>query len=286
MSHDLDHPGDPLLERLGAANPISERAFAGTALPPLGPLPARAPSPEARRRATLLGTASLAVALGVAVVLALLPASVPGGGQVLQRALAAGGGQSLILHWRSRVVQDGIPTHTDDAYLHVTADGEVDRLRTLRVDGPSRGAESVVTQPNGIGNLDGALDRSRRTPTSPIRAWPGYGLPNIGFAAVVATVRSTDRDLSGIATAEVHHDGRAAYAIILRDPKHNPAVPSPDGGPGHPAIVTVWIARDDYTPLGVRYADDRGRTFLEEKVLAFERLPDDAEHRGLLEFGG
>ena len=78
-------------------------------------------------------------------------------------------------------------------------------------------------------------------------------------------------------------DGRVV-AVTLRDARRNPMLPDPDGGPARPAVVTVWITRDHYIPLAIRYADDRDRTFRVEKILAFERLPDDAEHRPLLDF--
>jgi hypothetical protein len=250
---------DPLLEALAAANPASPPEFAD--LPPL-----RLPGP-ARQRAVPLALAALLAVAGLAGV-ALEPSAAPRASQVLERALADGGG---VLHWR---VSSGA---TEDIWMHVGASGVVDTVRELRLDGPYAGMESVISQPHGLGNLASAITRTRARPGAPIRTGSGIGF-DTGFTDVVAAAQRAARGELDLGDARASSfAGRDAYAIRLPD------VPGPYLGTGPATFyaVTMWVDRETAQPLAVRWAhgDHVWRTI---QVLAYQRLPDDPRY---LEFG-
>jgi hypothetical protein len=188
----------------------------------------------------------------------------------------------VILHLVSTSHSDGLDDATDDTYLHVTADGKTDVVHRRRVGGQYAGLETVTTQPHGVGDLDGAVDRKRDSAGGPIRTFRGYGFGVPGFAAVVAAVQDSGDGTLDVSKAKtVTYEGRDAYEVDVHD-EQAPMLPN-DKGVAVPAVITLWIARDDYMPLAVRYmAGDS--TFLTERVSTFERLPDDPEHRALLDF--
>jgi hypothetical protein len=271
---------DPVIQAIGDANPASPRDFAN--LPPLGALPARAPSP-ARRRAVPLAVAGL-LAVGGLTAVALIPESAPGGSGVLERALAAPAGTAQIIHWRVSTEVPGLPAvndDTNDVWLHVDADGRIDTIHELRVDGPYAGMESVIEQPNGIGDLTGAVDRTRQSAQAPIKDSQGVGFGEYGFTDVVAMAQKAARGGLDLGSARsVSYEGHDAYEIRVRD-----AVPPAAGGKRSPAEIgiTLWVDRHSNLPLGVRYGDG-SELFMTERVVSFERLADDAANRARLQF--
>jgi hypothetical protein len=267
---------DPIMRAIGEANPASARDF--TDLPPLGPLPVRASS-HARGLAV---AGALAVAAVGAV--AIVPSSTPGGNEVLERALAATSGQAEILHWRVVTDQPGLPAikdNTNDVWLHVDAGGKIDRFHELRVDGPYAGMESVIDQPNGLGDVRGAVDRTRQAADGPITETKDMGLGEYGFADVIAAAQKAARGQLDLGDARsVSYDGHDAYEIRVRD-----AAPPASGSARTPSElgITLWVDRDTNLPLAVRYGDG-AEVWMTEKIVSFARLPDDPEHRAQLDF--
>jgi hypothetical protein len=268
---------DPVFRALRAANPVAEDAFA--TLPPLGDLPRRAPSPATRR--ALAASGALAAA-GVAAV-ALIPSgsSAPGGHQLLARALAASDGQPSILHWRSHVQPDALQDYTEDVWLHVAGDGVVDQYHAVRLDGPYAGRESVITGPSGIENPQGAVDRSRDGAAAPIRETRGMALGQYGFTGVVTAAQDADAGTLDTGDAvQAEYDHHPAWEVRLSAKSTVPVA-------GHLTSIsaTLWVDRATGAPLGVRYGA-ADQPFAVEQVQQFERLPDDAAHRALLDFAG
>lgn len=259
---------DPLLRALEDANPVSEADF--RALPPLGPLPA-----PRRRRAPAV---ALVVALALAVIggVALLPSSTPGGGEVLARALA-GGSDGAVLYWRVRTERPGLVSFTDDVWMHVRGDGAIVRVRELRLDGQYAGMESVISQPFGVGDLRGAVTRTRSSADGPIRVGEGVGLPDLSFSDMVSTAERAARGSLDVGEARaVAFDGRDAYEIVLREASGTGATP-PE------LAVRMWVERESGRPLAVRWGE--GATLWRTaRLLDFERFPDNARSRALLEF--
>ena len=260
---------DPFLRELERANPVPH---ADAELPPLGPLPSR-------RRVGALPVAVAAILLALATVtaLALTPTPTPGGNEVLARAFA--GGDPAILYWRVRVDAPGLGTWTDDVWMHVRADGTIDRVRELRLDGDYAGMESSIVQPYGIGDLRGAVTRTRSGPGGRIRVGDGIGIAEFGFAEAIATAAQAARGARAIGEPrEVSFEGRPAYEVVIRE-----ALP-PRGKVRTPneLSVTLWLEREGARPLAVRWGEgsERWRTV---RMVAFERLPDDARNRALLE---
>lgn len=259
---------DPFLRALEQANPVPR---ANAELAPLGPLPPR------RRRTVPVALAVVVLALATVTALALAPTSTPGANEVLARAFAS---DATVLYWRLRTDEPGLGTFTDDVWMRVRGDGTIDRVRELRLDGEYAGLESSIVQPYGIGDLRGAVTRTRSGPEAPIRTGEGIGIPEVGFTDVIATAERAARGALDVGEARaVSFEGREAYAVTIREA----------GGPAagerrNPSelSVTLWLARDTARPLAVRWGegDERWRT---AHVLAFERLPDDADGRAQLE---
>lgn len=259
---------DPFLRELERANPVPR---ANAQLPPLGPLPPR------RRRALPVAVVAVVLALATVVGLALAPSSTPGGNEVLARAFA--GGEPAILYWRVRIDEPGLGAWTDDVWMHVRADGSIDRVRELRLDGDYAGMDSAIEQPYGIGDLRDAVTRTRAGANRPIRTGKGIGIAEFGFAEVIATAAQAARGARAIGDPrEVDFEGRPAYEFRLRE-----AVP-PRGAMRTPneLSVTLWLERESGRPLAVRWGEgaERWRTV---RMLAFEHLPDDAHGRALLD---
>src|SRR5688500_18158819 len=124
---------DPFLRALEEANPFPDTT--AVELRPLGPLPRR------RRRALSVAVAALALALATVTGVALAPASGPGSDELLERAFA---GDAAVLYWRLRIEEPGLGTFTDDVWMHVRADGAIDRVRELRLGGQYAGLESAI----------------------------------------------------------------------------------------------------------------------------------------------
>ena len=259
---------DPLLRALEEANPVPQPTV--TELPPLGPLPSR-------RRPLPIVVAAVVLALAAITGFALAPASTPGSDEVLDRAFAAGE-DSVILYWRMRTDEPGLGTFTDDVWIHVRGDGTIDRVHELRLDGDYAGMESVITRPF---ELPAAETRTRSGPDAPIRVGKGIGMPDLSFTGVVATAERAARGELDVGDAvEVTYEGRDAYEIRLRE-----NAPDPIGETRNPSelSVTLWIDRETSKPLAVRWGEgaERWRT---GRLLAFERLADEARTRAQLDF--
>lgn len=263
---------DPFVRALERANPVPHGR--DVELPPLGPLPAP------RRRALPVALTAIVLALATVTGFALAPSSTPGGNEVLARAFA--GDTATILYWRVRTEEPGLGTWTDDIWMHVRRDGTVDRVHELRLDGEYKGLESVIEHPYGLGDLRGAVTRTRAGADERIRTGEGMGVPDLGFTGVIANAERAARGKLDVGAArEADFEGREAYEILIRK-----ASPPQPGYPRNPMQVpiTVWLDRDGGRPLAIRWGEgaERWRT---ARVVAFEHLPDDAGHQGLLDFG-
>ena len=269
---------DPLLRAIAEANPVSEADFADVR--PLGPLPRRRP---ARRRLVPLAAAT-ALAAAAFAAFALTPSTAPGGDEVLKRAFAAER-TSEILHWRLKTVEPGLGfDFTDELWLHITPRGVVDRVRELRVDSPYAGQESVISQPNGLGDPRGAVDRTRRSPDGPIRTSEGYGYGDLSFSAVIATaLAAANGELDVGAATDVRYGGRDAYEIRLREATD----PTPGAKGRNPSqlSVTLWLDRETSRPLAVRWGEG-AELWRTVEVQAFDRVADDEANQRKLTFGG
>jgi hypothetical protein len=277
---------DPLIDQIMVANPCSPGDFAD--LPPLGSLPARAPSPapsltRSRRRVASL-TAVAALAIGGMTVAALAPSSTPGGDEVLDHAFAQPPGTADILH----LARADRPARRRAA--HRRGMDARDRRREGRQAPAAAGRRPVHGDgardraAGQRGDLDGAVTRDRRTPDAPVRTTQRIGAGEPGLAEVVAATHQAVRGQLDVGDArEVTYEGRDAYEITVRE-----ASGTADGA-GHrsPADVsiTVWIARDTYTPLAIRWGDGAD-LMMTEHISSFERLPSDTAHDALLAFGG
>lgn len=267
---------DPLIQRLRAANPARAEEFAE--LPALGSLPAASRLALAgRRRPVVLAAVPLALAAALVAAVAIAPSgnTVPGGQAVLERAFAAGNQeQPAILHWTVRTDAAGLETHTEDWWLRFESDGKVTRVRQLRRDGKWKGLESAVTQPNGLDDPRGATDRTFRPNEGRVRTSRGYGVGNPFLTDVLAKMRDAGDD-----ARETTFDGRAAYAVTVREP--STPVTGARRTP-HELGIVLWVDRDSYEPIAVRWGSGE-EEWMTMRFLAFDRLPDDAEHRALLE---
>jgi hypothetical protein len=260
---------DPLIRAIAQANPVSEADCAD--LPPLT-LPRR----RSRRLLPLAVVAAVAASLAVA----LIPSGTPGTDELLKRALAAPGG-SEILYWRLKTHEPGLGfDFTNDLWLRVNANGDVDRIRELRLDSPYAGMESEIHQPNGLGDPRGATDRTRRSADAPIRTHEGYGYPDLSFSGVIdRALDAADGNQDAGAATEVRYHGRDAYEIQLKR-----ATGAPPRSPSQ-VSVTLWLDRETARPIAVRWGegDDLWRTV---EVQAFERLADTPANQGKLTLGG
>ena len=270
---------DPLIRAIAESNPVSEADFAD--LPALGPLPRRRGAPAHRRRiAGLAAAAVLAVAAFAA--FALTPSSTPGSSELLKRALAAQQARtSEILYWRLQTHDAGLDLdYTEDLWLHMNANGRVDRVHELRLDGRYAGLESEIHQPNGLADPRGASDRTRQSADGPIRTAEGYGYSDTSFSAVIATALDAAKGgLDVEAATEVRHGDRDAYEIRLKDA--TPLTPGTTRRNPAQVSVTLWLDRETLKPLAVRWGegDELWRTV---EVQEFKRLPDNPTNRRLL----
>jgi hypothetical protein len=264
------HHDDPLLRAIADANPVSEADFAPQ--PPLGPLPRR------KQRQVVPAIAVTALAALAFVAFALTPASTPGGDELLKRAFSFQGPRSTILHWRVKTVEPGAGfDFTNELWMHITAAGVVDKVHDLRLDSAYKGLESVVEQPNGLGNPRGGVDRTRSGPDARIRTTKGMGYEEPSLASVIATALDAARGKLDVGAAtKVRFDDRDAYEIRLREPTGANRFPNE-------VSVTLWLDRGTSAPLAVRWGegDSLWRTMYVE---AFETVPDNAENQKRLTF--
>jgi len=231
---------DPLVQALKAANPASEADFI--------PLPRFTPP----KRRGLPVVACVALVVAVAGLFVLVPSSTPGGRDVLARAFAR---PAEILYWRIHTEAPGLPPFTDDVWMHVRADGTIDTVRELRLDGSYAGMESVISQPHGFGDPRNAVTRSRRRPGDRIRTGVGVGYPDVGLAGVIANANAAARGRLEVgAVRAVSWRGHEAYEVAI-------------------GTVTLWIDRHTAAPLAIRWGEGAS-LWRTARVLAFDRLHD------------
>lgn len=198
--------------------------------------------------------------------------------KVLKRAFSSTA--STILHLRTSTDASGIGTFTDDLWMHVNGSGAVDAVRELRLDGAYAGEESVFSQPNGLGNPQGAVGRTRNNANDPIRTFEGVAYGEATIANVIGTAlkaASGDLELSG--ARPVIYEGRAAYEITIREASGRPGRRSPAQ-----VDVKLWLDRTSLVPIAARWGSGRDH-WRTASITAFEQLPGDAAHQPLLNFG-
>ena len=166
---------------------------------------------------------------------------------------------------------------TDDLYLHVTDGGLVDKVHELRVDSDYAGMESVITQPNGLGDLTGAVTRTRNSADAPIRTGDGIGYGDWGIANVFATsIKAANGELDLGNAKRVTFEGRTAYALTIREAKT---------GPANPSTVSVTLFVDATTNKAVAARWGEGATLWRTVYIqSFERLDDTQANQAHLEF--
>ena len=159
---------------------------------------------------------------------------------------------AAVLYWRVRIDEPGLGTFTDDVWMHV----------------------------RGIGDPRNAVTRSRASADSPIRTGEGIGIPDVGFTDVIATAERAARGAFDVGDARtVAFAGHDAYAVRVR------AASGPVAGARrNPSelSVTLWVEPEAGRPVAVRW-DEGEEHWRTGRILAFERLPDDARNRALLD---
>jgi hypothetical protein len=226
-----------------------------------------------RRHRARLAVAAVALCAAGLVAVAAVPGRTPGASEILQRAAAA------------VTPGDGVILFAESRSLTRAADGSVERfgtrrawvrdgaVRLLYVSGPNAGAEEV-TRPGPV--------TERYSPATG-RVTVDHGawiVPGDIFRARDLLRRAhagADVELRGETTIA----GRAAYELTWEEP-------SP---PGHRVVMTLWVDAETYAPLrftdhgqGTNEDGPYDQTFV-ETVTAFERMPDTAANRRLLEMG-
>lgn len=254
---------DPVLDRVRAANPVSEDEFAGLTHFEALELQARR-----RRRRRFLAIPALGAVLAAVVV---LPNSAPQAREVLQHAVnAVAVDDGGILYARSTAQwgpTGGAPDGTSARQVWVQGDTAMRWLEDGGVEEVYREGEGT-TQRTADGKLRTERD-VRMVPTEVFRA-----------SGLLAKAQSG----SNVQLEEEELDGREVYALRWNEPS---------GPPHHPRIeMTMWIDRETYAPL--RFADHsygkdvEGKPFdqtYREDILEFKQLPDTPENRRLLELG-
>ena len=188
---------------------------------------------------------------------------------LVERAFGADG--SEILYWRIHNVAPGMAPYTQELWMHVTTDGRIDRIRSLEVDGTNKGDEIVWEEPSGIKHpWPGDITLTERTPGWRTRTLHGIAFPDNGISTVVSIVEKAAR---GQLKLPVGKDGSVR---VRRQTVTNP-------NPSQVAI-TMWLDPKTAKPLRIQWGPGKGGT-REGRVERFQRLPDDAKHRALLNFG-
>ena len=255
---------DALLERVRAANTVTEDEFAGLAdFDALVLDPPRRPGSRKRLLA-------FPAAVAIIAALVLTPASAPQASEILRLAVqAVEVDDGVILYARSESeTRTGGEAHRfGSRQVWVLGDTA---MRRLREDGDQevfKAGEGTSRWDAKTGKL--TTDRgSRMVPTEIFRA-----------AGLLQSARAgKDIELDGEATV----NGRAAYVVRWNE----------KSGPPHwPTIeMTLWVDKETYAPL--RFSDHSygkavdGKPFdttYTEDVVEFKRLPDTPENRTLLE---
>ena len=200
------------------------------------------------------------------------------GKKVLKRAFATRASGSEIQHWTVHTNEPDIDLEfTDELYLHVTDGGLIDKVHETRVDTQYAGNESVITQPNGLGDLTGAVTRDRNGPGSPIRTTDGMGYGDWGIASVFATsIKAANGELDLGNAKRVTFEGKTAYALTIREAKAG--LPNP-----MTVSVTLFVDATSNQAIAARWGEGSSlwRTVY---IQGFERLDDTAANQAHLEF--
>ena len=254
---------DALLERVRAANTVTEDEFAG-----LGDFDALVLSPPPRRRrARLLAFPALGAVIAA---LVLVPTSAPQASEILRLAVQAvevDDGGILYARSEAETRTDGEVHEFGSRQVWVLGDSA---MRWLQEDGDEevfKAGEGTTRYDPKTGELETEPD-TRMVPTEVFRA-----------RGLLESARSgTDVELDGEATV----NGRPAYVLHWNE----------KSGPPHwPTIeMTMWVDKETYAPL--RFSDHSsgkaadGKPFdttYTEDVVEFKTLPDTPENRKLLE---
>jgi hypothetical protein len=276
---------DTVLDRVRASNPATPAEFTGRG--DFDALVARlvpAPAPRRRRR-RLLAIPAVGVAAVIAAV-TVLPASAPQASEIIGRASAAidaGTGEILYAQTTSssRSTDGSLQDYgTLRTWVRRAPGDPGPAMRTLQVsgtgDGPA-GTEEVSRPGPGHGVLE------RYSPaTGQTRSETGaQAVPGEIFRA--GALLRTAQAGGGVKLAgETTLNGRPAYVLRWNERS---------GPPYWPAIeLTLWVDRETYAPLQFTDhssgRDVTGAPFdqtLTQTVQAFERLPDTAGNRALLQ---
>jgi hypothetical protein len=190
---------------------------------------------------------------------------------LLERAFGENG--SEILYWRIHTVQPGLAPFTDEVWMHVTPSGAIDKVRERRVAGPVTGYEVIFDEPHGIddpGHRDMSL--TERSPSGRKVTMPGYGYVDNDISTIVSILEKAAR---GKLALPVGEDG----SVRVREQT------AADPSPGQVAI-TLWLDPKTAKPTRIQWGNSTNRWSRNARVERFQRLPDDAEHRALLNLGG
>jgi|GEM_PF-3619857 hypothetical protein len=247
---------DPVLERVRAANPAAADDFVGAADFAALSRSLAPPPPRRIRRHRWFSVPVVAAAIAALVV---LPASAPQASEVLSRAVQA------------VAVDDGAILHAHSEYSY----GDVRGSREVWVQG-----DVAMRSIDG----DGGEEAFRRG-AGTVRRSPGGAVTSHPETVLVPTEIFRVRGLLERARDVGLSEQGDAYVLRWRErsgPPHGPTIE-----------MTLWVDKETYAPL--RFTDHSwgtaadGKPFdqtYSEQIVEFERLPDTAENRKLLELGG
>jgi predicted DNA-binding protein (UPF0251 family) len=214
---------------------------------------------------------ALAGALVPLLVLAAIAFSPSKQDTLLERAFGENG--SEILHWRIHTTTPGLAPFTDEVWMHVTPSGAIDKVRELRVAGPSKGSERVFDEPYGIDDpWHGDISYKERSADGRIRTLHGLAYSDNDISAIVSIVEKAAR---GHLDLPVAADG----SVRVRPQTATDPWPSQ-------VAVTLWLDPKTAKPTRIQWGNSTNRWSRNARVERFQRLPDDAAHRALLKLGG
>jgi RNA polymerase sigma-70 factor, ECF subfamily len=190
---------------------------------------------------------------------------------LLQRAFGEDG--SEILYWRIHTTEPGLAPLTYEVWMHVTPSGAIDKVRELRVDGPSKGNDRVFSEPHGIDDpWHGDISYVERSADGRVRTLHDLAYSDNDMSVIVSTLKKAAR---GHLELPVGADGS------VRVRRQTAANPWPSQ-----VSVTVWLDPKTAKPTRIQWGNTTNRWSQNAHVERFQRLPDDAKHRALLNIGG